>query len=454
MAGGIWKTQNKVRPGAYINTKGVPEQQANATIGRVLMANGVDYGWGANGVIELSSDSDFQALIGVPQTDSKAITIREALKGAITVLLVNDNAGTKATITDETLPWTFNAKYAGVRGNDLTVSVLKDPTDEAKITVTILLGTAIVDQQVIKTDGSVALLSNDYIDVVITDETAVATKLSALTGKTTYKLAGGTSEKVDITALLSDAMETRTYSVVTTAGYPVDSELHALLANLVKRMRDDEGYKVTGVVPALTTDTKYNDESITTVVNGVVLGDGTTLDATMAAAYVAGASSALDGSVSLTYAVYPNAVDAMPRLSNTAIIDNLNAGHLLFSVKRDGDVVIEQDINSLTLFTDEKPSYFAKNQVVRTMDQIANNVQSTFEDSFIGKINNNTTGRDLFKSSLITYLTGLQDGNVIQNFTEDDVVIAAGNDKDSVVVDLAVQPNEAMEKLYMTITVK
>lgn len=454
MAGGTWKTQNKTRPGAYINTIGVPQERPDTATGRVLMVNGVDYGWGADGVIELSNDSDFQALIGVAETDSKAITIREALKGAVTVLLVNSNQGEKATITDDALPWTFTATYAGIRGNDLTVNVTKDPADDSKITLTTLLGTSVVGEQTISADGTTELVPDGYVDVKVVDAATTAEKLAVLTGKHSYKLAGGTSVTGDVTTLLSDAMEKQSYAVVTTAGYPVDSELHKLLAALVQRMRDDEGYKITAVVPAALSDTSFNYEAVTAVVNGVTLIDGTVIDSTTAAAYVAGASSALDGSSSLTYSIYPNAVSVNPQLSNTVIIDNLKAGHLLFSVKRNGDVVVEEDINTLTLFNDSKPSYFAKNQVIRTLDAIANNVQSTFEDQFIGKVNNNATGRDLFKAVLITYMTNLQAADVIQNFVEDDVTISAGNDKDSVVVDLIVQPNEAMEKLYMTITVK
>ncbi|BDZ30628.1 phage tail sheath family protein [Lactiplantibacillus sp. WILCCON 0030] len=452
MAGGIWKAQNKVRPGAYINTVGVAQGKTDTAAGRVMLANGVDYSWGANGTIQLSGDSDFQALIGVGIADPKAITIREALKGALTVILINANKGTKATVTDDALPWSITAKYAGIRGNDLTVSVLKDPADDAKLTVTTLLGTSVVDEQVITVDGTTPLVANDYLDVKAAAD--VATKLKALTGKTTYKLAGGTSEVGDVTQLLSEAMESMTYSVVTTAGYAVDNEIHPLLATMVKRMREDEGYKVTGVVPCDPTDKQFNYEGVSAVANGVTLLDGTVLDSTIAAAYIAGASSATDGSTSLTYSIYPDAADANPRLSNSAIIDNLQAGHIVFTVKRDGDVVIEQDINSLTQFTADKPNYFAKNQVIRTADDIANMVQETFEDQFVGQINNNATGRDLFKASLVSYLTGLQDSNMIQNFVEDDIEVLAGNDKDAVVVNLAVQPNEAMEKLYMTITVK
>ncbi|CAM3206677.1 phage tail sheath family protein [Lactiplantibacillus plajomi] len=452
MAGGIWTTQNKVRPGAYINTKGVAEAKPDTTIGRVLLANGVDYGWGTNGVIELSADSNFRALIGTTLSDDKAVTIREALKGALTVLLVNANDGEKATVTDDALPWTFTAKFGGTRGNDISVNVVKDATDDSKLTVTTLLDTTAVDEQTVSADGTISLLSNDFIDVTTAED--VATKLAALTGKTSYKLTGGTSKAGDVTELLSKVMETMTYNVVTTAGYADDNPIHALLVEMVRRMREEEGYKVTAVVPGKLTDKPWDYEGVSTVVNGVALTDGTKLDATMAAAYIAGASSAINGASSLTYAEYPGAVDANPRLSNSATIDNLKSGHLLFTVKRDGGVVVEQDINSLVSYTDDKPSYFAKNQVIRTIDWIANQTQTTFEDQFIGKVNNDETGRDLFKANLVAQLDQLQNSGSITNFEADDVTVASGENKDAILVTLAVQPNEAMEKLYMTITVQ
>lgn len=454
MAGGTWTTQNKVRPGAYINTVGVPEDKPKTTVGRVLLANGVDYGWGANGVIELGSDSDFRALLGTTITDPKAITIREALKGALTVLLVNSNEGEKAKLIDETLPWAMTAKNGGTRGNDISLNVVKDATDATKLTVTFLLDTISVDEQIIDVAGTTGLVANDYVDISETDAATTTDKLSALTGKASYKLAGGTSKTGDVTTLLSQVMETMTYNVVTTAGYPLDNAVHALLVAMVQRMREEEGYKITAVVPVKATDVALNYEGISAVANGVVLGDGTKLEATVAAAYVAGAASAISGSSALTYAEYPGAMDANPRLANSAIIDNLGKGHIVFTVKRDGDVVIEQDINSLTTFTDDKPSYFAKNQVIRTIDGIANATQTTFENQFIGKVNNDDTGRDLFKANLVAQLDKLMAAGTITNFVADDVTVAAGINKDAILVTLAVQPSEAMEKLYMTITVQ
>ena len=41
----------------------------------------------------------------------------------------------------------------------------------------------------------------------------------------------------------------------------------------------------------------------------------------------------------------------------------------------------------------------------------------------------------------------------IQDFDSEGVVVAQGNDKKSVKVDIEVNPTAAMEKLYMTVTV-
>lgn len=87
------------------------------------------------------------------------------------------------------------------------------------------------------------------------------------------------------------------------------------------------------------------------------------------------------------------------------------------------------------------------------MDDIANNSKKTFEDNFIGKVNADQDGRELFKADRISYFNSLQGAGAITNFSADDVVVEAGNDKDSIVLNVQVQPIDAMEKLYMTVQV-
>lgn len=99
---GTWKTQNKRRPGAYINVKGNGNPLSPSPVGRLLMLSNVVTGWGKTGVVELNATSDFRAELGTKLDDPKLLALKQALKGADTVLFLNLNNGEKATGTAET----------------------------------------------------------------------------------------------------------------------------------------------------------------------------------------------------------------------------------------------------------------------------------------------------------------------------------------------------------------
>lgn len=457
MAGGTWIAQNKRRPGAYINTKGIAQTKPDTTLGRTLFINSETLNWGANGVTELDAGTDFKAVLGTSL--DKLVALKETMKGALTVLFLNTNDGEKAKAADAALPWNFSAKYAGTKGNDLTISVEKDPADETLVTVNTLFGTEVVNQQSLRTTNASSLESNAYVDVEFTgdgisgEDGAGKSKLETLAASTTYALSGGTTKPTDVTDVLNDVMGTENYNVVTTAGFAVDNDIHALVAAATKRLREDEGYKIRAVVPGQEGGTKYDYEGVSVVNNGVELTDGTVLTTTQAAGWFAGASSAADETTSLTYTTYPGAVAAYPKRTNEQTINALNAGQIVYTTRRDGTVVVEQDINSLLTVTDDKPASFQKNRTMRTLDTIALNTTEAFESSFIGKIGNDATGRSLFKADRATYLQGLADKRAIQAFDAADIVVEPGKDADAVVVTLGVTPIDSMEKLYMTVNV-
>lgn len=91
--------------------------------------------------------------------------------------------------------------------------------------------------------------------------------------------------------------------------------------------------------------------------------------------------------------------------------------------------------------------------MLRCLDDIANNSKKAFEDNFIGQINNDQDGRELFKADRINYFNALQGAGAITGFSADDLEISAGIEKDSIVLNVQVQPVDAMEKLYMTVEV-
>ena len=141
-----------------------------------------------------------------------------------------------------------------------------------------------------------------------------------------------------------------------------------------------------------------------------------------------------------------------PALTNDQIIAALQAGKFVVFAEN-GAVKVDSDINSLTTFTADISKPYRKNRVIRTLHTIANDLYMQFSESFIGVVDNNDTGRDLFKAVIVGYLQEMQANNAIQNFEPDDVDVLPGDDIDAVVINLRIQPVDAAEKLYITITV-
>lgn len=331
------------------------------------------------------------------------------------------------------------------------MSVEVSPADQNAATVSTIFGTKLVDEQSIKFNELDKFKGNDYITAKVVEEGS--SKPVAFTNVSGALTGGTTTESNKVESLLNDALENEEYAVVTTAGFEPSSNMNKLVVEAVKRLRENEGRKVRGVIPT-DADTTYNYEGISTVVNGYTLSDGTNVDVKDATGYFAGISASADVATSLTYFEVEDAVSAYPKFDNEKTIKALDAGQIVFTTRPGQRVVIEQDINSLHKFTAEKPQAFSKNRVIRTLDEIATNTENTFERTYLGNVGNNAAGRDLFKADRIAYLTSLQNRNMIQSFANTDITVEAGNDMDSIVVNLAVTPVDAMEKLYMTMVVR
>mgnify|MGYP004671214413 CR=1 FL=1 len=453
MSGGIWKSQNKVLPGAYVNVVSKGQPTVNETEKGVVFTMTQGLKWGENGVITVDARSNFVSLFGVGLDNPVLTALSQILVQAKKAFVYNFNNGDKASAKSDVLPWTFEAKYAGTRGNDLKVVVMADPSGAGKYNVQTFFGTDTVETQTVAKASE--LLANDYFTPTIVS-TAQSddgiSLLSALTTPVMVTLTGGTDETGSTqTDDLIEAIETYDFNVLTAAGQEPTAGVHQLFAQTAIRLRDEQGRKIQAVIPE-TPDYSPDHEGVIVVANGVKLKNGTVLTATNAAAFVAGATSAAKSNQSLTYLAYPNAVDAVPRYNEDTQIEKVNSGVLCFISSRD-TVKVLTDINSLLTFTEEKSKDFSKNRVLRVLDDIANNTRETWEDNFIGKITNDASGRDLFKADRANYLASLQANGSIENFDPTaDITISVGDTKDSIVATINVQPTDSMEKLYMTVT--
>jgi hypothetical protein len=452
MAGGIFTDYNKVRPGAYINTKSTPSVTSESQRGTVLLMNGQVFNWGVNGAVEIESGTDTFKTLGIMFDDDKLKEVRQALQGASRVVFVNANDGDKAKASDASVPYNMVATYAGSRGNDITVDFIQDPVNNSNVIVKTLLSSVIVDTQTVPASKPEMIADNDFVSFSIDQSKANA--LSTMSGEHAINLQGGTTKALDKAGMvnaLSDAMQKTQYDVVTTAGIDASDSIHGLMVSMVKDLRDAQGYKVTAVVPY--NGTSYDHEAVTQVANGVIDSAGNIITSSTISAWVAGQSAGIPLNQSLTYATYDGAKQSYPALTQDQIIKALNGGQLVFTDRRNGEVVVEQDINSLTTYGNGKSYQWHKNRELRAMDYIDNKVEEKFESNYIGKATNNSTYRGLFKADLVNFFNGLVQDNVIDTFDKNDLSIEKGTQDDTLIVNYSITPLDSMEKLYSTVTV-
>lgn len=445
MAGGTFKSQNKIRPGAYINFKGVARPLSSlGTRGVVTMP--VAMSWGAEVTELLSTDLiDGKSLpkIGYTAFDEQSQVFREALKHCYKAIIYRlDTGGTKASAT--LAPLTATAKYAGIVGNEIAVSVVANG-DKFDV-ITFFRGIE-RDRQTATTVEE--LVPNDYV---------VFSGTGDLVANAGVTLTGGENGTVSQASYDNYLNVIKTYKW-NTMGIPqdvqdIDPNINPSIITFITHMRENLGKKVQAVL--YNADADY--EGIITVNQGYkTLTE--TVSPTTFVAYVAGLTAGSNVNTSNTYHVIDGAVsivypEGVPPYGDEEIEEALKAGKMVLSTRQDGVIVIEQDINTLHTFTPDKGYIFSKNRVIRTLDEINNSIALLFERSYIGKVDNNDDGRNIFKSDVINYLNGLQDISAIRNFdSTTDIQVYAGEAIDAIVVDLAIQPVDSMEKLYMTVTV-
>ncbi len=437
MAAGTFTTQNKVRPGVYINFKSEP--QAIGTLGeRGIVSIPLAMSWGEpNTILSIEAGEDVFTKLGYSITNSKLLLINEALKRAKSLLLYRLNVGTKAAVTVGNL--TATAKWGGVRGNDISVVIQENIDDEEKFDVSTLVDGVEMDKQTVV--AITELAANDWV---------VFSGTGALTETAGAPLVSGADGTVTNQAYIDYLAAVEIFDFNTIALPSADDTLKATFTAFAKRLRDDEGKKVQVVVENYPV---ADYEGVISVKNGVVLSDGTTLTAAQATAWVAGATAGAQVNESLTYQAYDGAVDAAPRYTNAQIIAALQAGEFLFTAN-DNRALVEQDINTLTSFTVDKGKQFAKNRVIRVLDGINNDFVRIFSEFYIGKVSNNPDGRNLLKSECINYMNTLQEIDAVQNFdSQSDIVVQAGNEVDAVYIEANIQPVDSVEKLYIMIKV-
>lgn len=443
MAGGTFISQNKIRPGAYLNFKSV-ETPTSAVGSRGIVTFATNLDWGAEGQLidvyssELISGESLPK-VGLTAMDSGAKLLNLALSNAYLVKIYRVNkGGAKATATIEDL--TVTAKYAGTFGNK--IAILIKSVGDTTFEVSTYADGYLVDTQ--KGDKVGDLKNNDYVVFSGTATAALKAATSTLLENGTNGTVSNVSTNYTEYFKLLKTAQWQTLAIVQDA-----TTVASTAITFIKQMREDEG-KYVQLVLANSDSADY--EGIINNVSSVKMGDET-ITADEFNAYVAGITAGASVIESNTGKVVEGATSIVNPLTNDEIIAGLQVGKFILSTNQDGRVKVEKDINSLHTFTTEKTYTFSKNRVIRTLDEIGTSICSIWETTYLGKVSNNEAGRTLFKSSIINYLTELQNIGAIQEFDKSLIEVIAGNDIDSVVATIAIKPVDSMEILYMTVNI-
>ena len=430
LGGGGFTTQNKVLPGAYINF--VSAANASAALSdRGICTMPLELDWGKEGEIFEVTNADFQKnsqkIFGYSFDHEKMRGLVDLFMGAKTLYAYRLNGGgTKAANTFAT------ALYGGVRGNDIKIVIQANVDDAKKFDVTTYLGTVKVDAQTVAKAAD--LVANDYVTFK-TDAVLAETAGTPLSGGT-----NGTVDGSAHSAYLNLIESYNAMGVVVT-----DDTTKKLYAAFNKRLRDDMGIKFQLVVHNMAADYM----GVIGVKNNVT--DEGWSEAALVY-WVTGAECGCEVNKSCQNKKYDGSFTVEADFTQSQLEAAIKAGEFTLH-KVNGDIRVLEDINTMVTTTDTEGDIFKDNQTIRVIDQLANDDAVLFNTKYLGVVPNNAAGRTSLWSDLVKLRQQLQELGAIEDFADSDVSIAQGDTKKSVVVTNAITVVNAMDKLYMTVTV-
>lgn len=433
LGGGTFTVQNKELPGAYINF--VSKASANAALSeRGIATMPLELDWGKAGEVFEVTNGDFQKncteIFGYEYTHEKMRGLRDLFLNTKTLYAYRLNGdGQKATNA------LAEALYSGIRGNDLKIAVQVNADDETLFDVRTILGTVVVDKQMVSKGDE--LVTNKYVrwkeGIVLQAEAAVP-------------MAGGTNGEVNGAAHQAylDKIESYTYN---TMGVAVTDDItKGLYAAFARRLRDEMGVKFQLVL--------YDHAKVDYL--GIISVKNKTLDEGWGEAglvyWVTGISAGCAVNKSNQNKKYDGGFTVEASYTQSQLAAAIRAGE--FALHKVGtDIRVLEDINTMVTTSDTQGDVFKDNQTIRVMDQIGNDIAVLFNTKYLGAVPNDAAGRISLWSDIVAHHRQLQDIRAIEGFSDSDVVVGQGSTKKAVVVEDAVMVVNTMSRLYMAVMV-
>ena len=427
LGGGIFLGQNKTLPGSYINFVSL------ARIGAALSERGtaafaLEMDWGIEDRVFTVTNEEFiknaVSIFGYDYADEKMKGIRELFRNAQT--LYGYRLGGQGAV--QAACEYGDAKYGGERGNDLSVVIT---VSEGRYTVQLLLDGVQVDSQTVT--SAAGLRDNEF---VIWKSDAV---LKATAG---IHFTGGENSDINVSSYQRFLDRIENYPVNAIGVCSEDPKVNTLFAQFAKNIRDKIGVKLQCVLFNHDAD----HEGIVNVKNPVLDFD---VNKASLVYWVTGIIAGCAVNKSNLNKVYDGEYRIFADYTQNQLEGAIKSGE--FVLHKVGDSLrVLADINSLTTVSDEKGEVFQDNQTIRVIDQISGDIAALFNNKYLGNVANDDAGRVSLWADIVKHHEDLARIRAIENFSDEDVEVLAGDDKRSVVVKNRINIVNAMAQVYMT----
>ena len=405
--GGIFLTQNKVLPGAYINYSSITK--ASSTISdRGYAAVGLELDWGPDKQIFKVEQEDFQEhpemYFGYDYTSDKLKGLRDLFVNLKTGYFYRLNSG----------------------GNKASC----------------IYGTTYYNNTVVDTQTGIStmkdLKNNDFVDWK-TDAEITDTVGTNFTNGTNGTAASGTDHSNFL-----DLLESYPINILICTS--TDETVKKLYASYTKRMRDDEGANFQAVLYSYSGD--YQG-----IINVNTPAVDTDFEESALVYWVGGAEASCQINESCGNKEYDGEFAMTVDTKQSALKKHIANGEFVFHQVADGEYRVLKDINSFVSFSKTKTRNFSLNQVIRVLDQIGNDSATLFNKTYLDKSQNEDEDRVALWDDLCDYAKKLMKLKAITDFKTSDITVEKGEGKEDVLVNFNVNPVAAMEKLYMYVYV-
>lgn len=445
------------RPGVEINIQSAPNTYS-AKDGIVALVLPLEMGPAGTDYVELHQTDDLHTtftLNGLVNAEYLPL-IQYMLQFCQTIKVYPVESSEQATVVVDSNV-TLYANHVGDYGNALKVEIVKDKVNSTYFVVNVYFRDKLLE--------SFSKLKRWEEVADLTDLLSVAYKNSSdLLVEGTHNLADGSSPNLtigDYTSTLSSLQHIDFNVFVTPLGItPTDGDVWETVENATdKAIQDirenDEQLKRYIVTSETNKKVSRTNLPFKYVLNatGLYKADGYRFEDYEAKCILGAIIAGTDANVSLTNLAVTGAVNVYNPQSNRNIKSYLQDGYTMFYKDARGIVRIVKDQTAFVEEDGVTPICYTSGLCIREVDFIVDRIKQDFESYWMGIEKGTEASAKLYKDVVYALLDDFQREGYITNVAIDDVTVTL-NGRNGFILDLALQPTDALEKLNINVEVR